>query len=187
MSKTSYALIFIMLGALAFMGAFRGYQWYQHRVQIYNEQHPAPSLFAPESNELPQQAAAQRWQPAQEDIFLGDQPLSEVLQEQQAKETIESILNDYRMDPLFRKFNEDLERVTNGKVKSFSDLSTQSLTQILQDNPEIEELVRSNETKEDFMKVLQEIFSNPQYQKSVQRLQGGTIPAAVRASSQKDE
>ena len=187
MSKTSYALIFIMVVTLACMGAFRGYQWYQHRVEVYNEQHPAPSLFAPETNELPPQAAVKRWQPAQEDVFLGDQPLSEVLQEQQARETIESILNDYRMDPIFRKFNEDLERVTNGKIKSFSELSTQSLTQILQENPEIEELVRNNETKEDFVKVLQEIFSNPQYQKSVQRLQGGEIPASVRAPIQKDE
>lgn len=187
MSKKSYALIFIMLTALAFMGAVRGYEWYQRRVQLYNEQHPAPSIFAPEPNTLPEQMPAEPWVPPQEDILLGDQPLSEVLQEKQARQTIESILNDYRMNPAFRKFNEDLERVTNGKIKDFEELSTQSLTQILQDNPQIAQWANSNETKEDFMRVLHEIFSNPQYQKSVQKLQGGTIPEAVRAQTQEDE
>ena len=187
MSKTSYALIFVMLITVAYMGAFRGYEWYQRRVKLYNEQHPAPSIFAPEPDTLPAPAAVEAWRPAKEDIFLEEKPLDEVLQEQQAKETIESILNDYRMNPAFRRFNEQLEQVTNGKIKDFGALSTQSLAQIFQEHPQILQIVRENETKEDFMRVLQEIFSNPQYQKSVQKLQGGTVPAAVKAPARKDE
>lgn len=187
MSKISYALIFIMLMALAYMGALRGYQWYQRRVALYNEQHPAPSLFAPEPDTLPKPVAVEAWKPAKEDIFLEEKPLDDVLKEQQAKETIESILSDYRMNPAFRKFNEELERITEGKIKDFGELSTQSLTQIFQEHPQIAQIVRENETREDFMRVLQEVFSNPQYQKSVQQLQGGAIPPAVKGPAQKDE
>lgn len=187
MSKKSYALLFIMLTALALMGAVRGYEWYKHRVELYNQQHPAPPLFAAEPETLPPPAALERWQPSKEDIFLEETPLSDILQEQQAKETIESILSDYRMNPAFRRFNEELERVTKGKVKDFGDLSTQSLVQILGENPQIMEIVSKNETKEDFMGVLQEIFSNPQYQKSVQQLQGGKIPTKLNKTVQRDE
>ena len=176
MSKKSYFLLLVMLIALAYMGAVRGYQWYQRKVEAYNASH-ASSLFATAEETPEEPEPVSRWAAAQEDIFLEQEPLSKVLEEQQAKETIASILSDYRMNPAFQKFNEDLERVTKGKVKSFEELSNQSLTQILQQNPEIEEIVRKNVAKEDFAEMLNQIFSNPQYQKSVAQLQGGTVPA----------
>lgn len=187
MSKTSYILIFVMLAGLVVMGAVRANEWYQRRVQLYNEQHPAPPLFAPEPDVLPAQAAAQDWKPAAEDVFLEEQELDEVLKEQQARETIESILSDYRMDPVFRKFNEELQRATDGKIKDFKDLSTQSLAGIFQENPQIMQVVNESVTEEDLARVLKEILSNPQYQKSVQQLQGGKIPAAAKGAAPKDE
>ena len=185
MSKLSRVLLIIMITALAYMGAVRGYQWYQRKAEAYNEAHPAPSLFQTQEETAGEPVEVRPWTAGKEDIFLEQQPLSEVLQEQQAKETIESILSDYRMNPAFRRFNAELERVTKGKVSDFGQLSNQSLSQILKDNPEIEEVVRKNMERADFTEVLQQIFSNPQYQQSVAQLQGGDVPSGTNGPVQR--
>ena len=176
-----------MLVGLAYMAAMRGYQWYERRAALYNERHTPSSLYVAQPDALPAPAALEDWAPAKEDLFLEEKPLTQMLQEQQAKETITSILNDYRMDPAFRKFNAELERITEGKIKDFEELSNQSLSQILQDNPQIVDFANSSETKEDFARILQEIFSNPQFQKSVQKLQGGSVPAQGKTGRSKSE
>lgn len=178
MSKKSWILLFIMCSALIYMGALRAYQWYQHRVEMYNEKHPVSMrLVETEEELLPKEdAPLEEWAPAREDIFLEQQPLSEALQEQQARETIASILSDYQMNPAFIKFNRELEQATKGQVHNLEELSNQGLKLLLEQHPEIEEVVNRNSADEDFAAVLKQIFSNPQYQQSVQKLQGGEIP-----------
>lgn len=173
MSKVSRILVGIMVAALIYMGAVRLYQFYEQQVQLQQQRAEEEEQYsfmrvAQEDPFLPPTTA---WQPPQEDVFIEQKPLSQVLQEEQAKETIESILNDYRMNPAFRKFNEDLKRATEGRVQSFDELSNQGLAQIITQHPEISEVVRKNLQKEDFAQIVEQIFSNPQFQQSVQTLQ----------------
>ena len=181
MSKKSWILLVIMCSALIYMGALRAHQWYQHRLEIYNEKHPAPvRLVDTEEEPLPDEdTPLETWAPAREDVYLEQQPLSEVLQEQQARETIASILSDYRMNPAFIKFNQELEQATKGEVHGLEELSNQGLELLLEQHPEIQEVVNKNSTNEDFAAVLKQIFSNPQYQQSVQKLQGGKVPQSA--------
>lgn len=181
MSKKSWILLFIMCSALIYMGALRMYQWVQHRVEIYNEKHPAPVRLVQTEEEplLDENTPLERWAPAREDIFLEQQPLPEVLQEQQARETIASILRDFQLDPALIKFNRELEQATRGDVRSLEELSNRGLELLLEQHPEIQEVVNNNSANEDFAAVLKQIFSNPQYQQSVQKLQGGKVPQSA--------
>ncbi|MBO4674539.1 MAG: hypothetical protein J5601_00410 [Elusimicrobiaceae bacterium] len=181
MSKKSWILLFIMCSALIYMGALRAYQWYQHRLEIYNEKHPAPvRLVQTEEESLPNEGVPlEQWTPVREDIFLEQQTLSEELQEQQARETIASILNDFQMNPALIKFNRELEQATKGEVRSLEELSNRGLELLLEQHPEIQEVVNKNGANENFAAVLKQIFSNPQYQQSVQKLQGGKVPRSA--------
>ena len=173
MSKISQILIVIMLAALGYMGAVRAYQFYMHKVQLQQEQvEEVSSPFVRLAEDDPRPMPIQ-WQPPTEDVFIEEKPLSAVLEGQQSKETIESILNDYRMNPAFRKFNEDLKNATQGNIQSFDELSNQSLAQIVVQHPEVNEVIRKNLQSEDFAQMIKQVFSNPQFQQSVKQLQGG--------------
>lgn len=172
MSKTSYALICIMAAALCYMGAVRAYQFYQEKVETQQQTRDAQSLLSHVVEADDTESVPALWHAPAEDIFLEEKPLSQIQKEQQAKETIESIVNDYRMLPALRQFHADLEAVTKGEVKQLDDLSKSNLAQVLAENPEIKSVVSKHMQSEDFAAVLQQIFSNPQFQQSVQDLQG---------------
>jgi hypothetical protein len=181
MSKTSYALICIMMAALCYMGAVRAYQFYQSKVEAQQEMYGNTSLsrLAEADNT---ESVPTLWQAPAEDIFLEEKPLSQVKKEQQAKETIQSILNDYRMNPALRKFHADLEEATHGQVKRLDDLSGSNLANIMAEHPEIRSVVSKHMQSADFAAALQQIFSNPQFQQSVQDLQGKSIPTQTQTA-----
>ncbi len=64
-------------------------------------------------------------------------------------------------------------------MRSLEELSNRGLELLLEQHPEIQEVVNNNSANEDFAAVLKQIFSNPQYQQSVQKLQGGKVPQSA--------
>ena len=182
MSKTSKALLIIMLAALCYMGAVRAYQFYDAKVQAQKEAQAAEPVFnhvTCGSDEVRPKPTL--WTPPAQDVFIEEPPLSAQLETQQAKETLESIFNDYKNDPALQQFNKDLKQATGGQVPDLESLSNQSINQIMMQNPQIGEVIKKNMSSADFQRVLNEIFSNPQFQESVKQIQGeglGFVPAA---------
>lgn len=179
MSRLSYVLIVIMVTALIYMGAVRGYQVYQRKVVQWEEerqndgnafsfQNVPVALSAPMPDPTPRPVSYQNYQ---EDFFLEDTPLTQEGEIQQAKDTLTSILADYQQDPHLQAFNKDLAAATGGQAIDLTSLSGESLPAIVQKNPQIREIVGKHMKDPDFSKVIQQIFSNPQFVKSVQKLQ----------------
>ena len=206
MSKVSYGCIAIMLTALLYMGAVRGYQFYvQKAAQWEEERQQQPdvefsfqkvpvSLAAPQAepvarlqvfpaqatsiNILPESKKApttpQLVAPAStgtQDIFLEDAPLPPAQAVQQAQETLRSIVQDYKNEPEIKSFNRELSQATQGKAVDLSALGTGDLSQILQDNPQIQTVVTKHMQDPNFAQKIQQILSNPQFIESVRQLQ----------------
>ncbi len=185
MSKTSYLLIVVMAGALLYMGALRGYQAYARKAaekaaaaeangSAFTFQNVPVSLAAP----MPEPVSRPvEFQAVQQPVYLENQPLSPEKQTQQAQETIASILADYQEDPTLQQFNKDLAAATQGRVNDLGALGGKELGRILQENPQVAEIVQKNMQNPEFAKTVQQIFSNPQFIQSVQQLQGaGAVP-----------
>ena len=183
MSKTSYALIGLMLAALVYMGAVRLYQAYDRRAQqkaaeaaalanTFTFQNVPVSLAAPKPEPVSRPVA---FAPVQSAIFLESAPLSEEQKTQQAQDTITSILDDYKTDPNLQKFNRELSAATHGDAADLGALSGVELVRILQENPQVRQVVQQNMQNPAFAKTVQEIFTNPQFVQSVQQLQGADI------------
>ncbi len=206
MSKISRLLIAIMVTALLYMGAVRGYQFYQNKVAQWEEERqnqasaafsfqdvpvslaapqaeavPAPVILPadvtsmnilPENGTAPAQYTAETTpQSLPAVVFLEDVPLSAQDEIKQAKDTLRSIVQDYKNEPEIKSFNRELAQVTNGQAVDLSSLSTGDLHQVLQDNPQIQAVVSKHMKDPDFAKKVQQILSNPQFVQSVQRLQ----------------
>ena len=180
MSKNSYALIGLMLAALVYMGAVRFWQWYafQQKEQVLAAQNDAEpfsfqqlpiSLAAPEVELMDTPV---KYHPKYPEIYLEDTPLSAQEQTRQAQATISSIVQDFNQEKALADFNQEVQAVSQGSVEGLADLSTQNLPQLLQQNPAIAHVVAKHAKNPDFNKILQEIFSNPQFQQSVRQLQG---------------
>ncbi|OUO57455.1 hypothetical protein [Candidatus Avelusimicrobium gallicola] len=185
MSKTSYCLIAIMLAALLYMGAVRGYQFYERRAaekaaqdavsgNAFTFQNVPVSLAAPRPEPVSRPVA---FDPAQTAIFLESAPLSFDLQQQQAQETIESILMDYAQDPNIQKFNQELADATEGEADNLADLSGEKMLKILQENPQVGKVVQESMQNPEFAKTIEQIFTNPQFIESVKQLQGNMSAA----------
>ncbi|MBR4355311.1 MAG: hypothetical protein IKP96_01885 [Elusimicrobiaceae bacterium] len=188
MSKKSYFFIAVMLTALLFMGAVRGYQFYAHKAAEWEEkrieqtaafsfQQVPLSLAAPKAEPVsaPQPFVESQLAP----VFLGDVPLSEEQTVRQAQDTLRSIVQDFQQEPEIQSFNRDLAQATKGQAIDLSSLSGGNLAQILQDNPRIKEVVSKHMQNPDFAQKVQEIFSNPQFVQSVRQLQRYDAPAAT--------
>ncbi|MCQ2410835.1 MAG: hypothetical protein MJ053_05055 [Elusimicrobiaceae bacterium] len=180
MSKTSYFLLTVIVAALLYMGAVRGYQFYEQKAAqwederageggVFSFQQVPVSLAAPQAEPtaspvefLPQRSAA---------VFLEDTLLAEQEQTQQAHDTIRSILRDYKNDPALQSFNSDLKKATQGQAADLGALSGENLAQVLKENPQISEVVSKHMKDPDFAQVVQQIFSNPQFVESIRHLQ----------------
>ena len=193
MSNTSCFLIAVMLAALVYMGAARGFQWYERKAaekaaqeasngNAFTFQNVPVSLAAPMPQPVSHPVA---FDPAQTAIFLESTPLSNELKTQQAKDTIESILADYQEDPNLKKFNEDLAAATRGDVEDLGALSGVELINILKENPQVGQVVQQNMQNPEFAKTIQQIFTNPQFIESIKQLQGGTLPPPVDSQVKK--
>ena len=118
--------------------------------------------------------------PKKGDVFFEEAPLSTEDQTQQSKDTIESILADYKDDPNLRAFNQELKKITQGNAVDLMSLSGGDLGKILHQNPQISEVVSKYMQNPDFAKTIQQIFSNPQFIQSVQQLQQTQAPFGTK-------
>ncbi|MBR2082382.1 MAG: hypothetical protein IJ876_05175 [Elusimicrobiaceae bacterium] len=192
MSKTSYALIGIMVAALIYMGAARLYEKWERQLEArqaaslvdgepFSFQHVPLSLAAPQAEAMQTPIKYQRPLP---EIYFEDTPLSEQQKDQQAQETLASIVDDFKTDPAVAHFNQDLQDATQGNMQNLADLSSQNMAQFIKQNPEIMRVVQKHMNNKDFAAKINEIFSNPQFQQSVRQLQGpstgSTVPAQRR-------
>lgn len=178
MSKTSYVLIGIMVAAIAFMAALRGYRAYEAYVARQEAENVSVFTF----QNVPVNLGLRQAEPVSKpvkpesvatDVFLMDEPLPPSKQEEQAAKTVESILSDYEEDDALLLFNRDLAQVTGGRVTSLTDLSGPELAAVMQEYPQISDVIRKNLQNPEFASVIQSIFTNPQFVHSISVLQGG--------------
>ncbi len=182
MSKTSYILIGIIVTALIYISAARLYEKWEQYVEAQNAaalvdgepfsfQHVPVSLAAPQAEPMQAPVKYQRVVP---EIYLEDAPLTQAQKDQQAQDTLASIVEDFKADPAVSRFNEDLQTATQGNMQNLADLSSQNLAQFVQQNPQILQVVQKHLNNKDFAAKINEIFSNPQFQQSVRQLQGNS-------------
>ena len=180
MSKTSYALIGLMVAALLYMGAACLYEKWEQYTQAqqaaeltdaepFSFQHVPLSMAAPQAEPVQTPVKYQRILP---EIYLEDTPLSPEQKDQQAQDTLVSIVEDFKADPSIIEFNRDLQTATQGNMQNLADLSSKNLAQFTQQNPQIVQVVQKHMKNKDFAAKINEIFSNPQFQQSMRQLQG---------------
>ena len=185
MSKTSYTLIAIMLAALLYMGAARFYEMWKERLETqqtlqandgdpFSFQHIPVSLAGPQAEPMQDPI---KYRPSYPQIYLEDTPPDPNTQRIQAQQTLSSIVTDF--EPDLTAFNQDLQQATNGQMRNLADLSSQNLAQIVQENPQIVKVVQKHLNNKEFAAKINEIFSNPQFQQSVQQLQETPSPAGI--------
>ncbi|MBR2865097.1 MAG: hypothetical protein IKJ44_05445 [Elusimicrobiaceae bacterium] len=178
MSKTSRFFLMVIIAGLAFIAAVRVYRAYEKRAQeeaaeftptdTFNN---VPINFTPEPEEppvygvLPQEAAVN-------EVYLEDAPLSAQAQHTQAEQTITSILNDYSQTPQMKAFYQDLQQATGQSGITLAQLSGPELGKMLQQYPQVQQVIAKHAQDPEFAKMMQEIFTNPQFIKSVAVLQG---------------
>ncbi len=185
MSKTSYALIALIMAALVYMGAVRLHEAYLRNRQARQEasqqdgnpftfQNIPVSLAAPQEEFSP---APVEYRPHENEVFLEDTPLSPLQQRKQAQDTIASIMADFQQETALAGFEQEIRQVSHGRVNGLADLSTQPLDPIMQTYPEISGVVSKHLKNPDFSKAIDEIFQNPQFQQSVKQLQQNSSSA----------
>ncbi len=178
MSKTSRFLIFVMVCGLAFLAGLRAYQVYEKRVAEASEDINPTVTFqntpALQPLEVPDYGV---YQPLPADIgrpkeiYLEDIALEPEQARQQARETLTSIMDDYRANPKMKAFYADIQKATSRTDITLETLSSEGLPQLMQQYPQLQEVMVKYAKDPEFAKTLQEIFSNPQFMQSVAVLQ----------------
>ena len=176
MSKLSRFLISVIITGLAFIAGMHMYHAYEQTVSDQRAQEEelgqsitqGTSLSAP-SLQLPVFRGGSA-ETLLKEIYLQDTPLPADLNKEQARQTLRSILDDYRENPQLQDFYEDLRRNT-GESLTLSDLSGENMKDLLIKHPQIQEIIARHSKDPQFVKTLQEIFSNPQFIHSVAVLQ----------------
>lgn len=175
MSKLSRFFIGVILVGLAFIASLRLYRTYENYAQQAQSQSADPVLTF---NEVPidyrprfEPPSAFEWvkAPAQE-VFLGGFTLDPQAEKEQARQTISSILDDYRQDAKLQAFYADLKKATGQKI-DLTDLTGENLGKLLKQYPQIQDILAQHSKDPAFSKTIQEIFANPQFVRSVAILQ----------------
>lgn len=184
MSKLSRFFIGVMVAGMAFIASVHFYHAYERYAASQEEAdggatqtfHHVPIDYRPEQPGLPviKRLAA----PGEEiqEIYLEDRPLTSTAEKEQARQTVASILSDYRQDPALQAFYTDLQKTTGRKIE-LTDLSGENLSALLRQYPQAQEVIARHAKDPILAKTLQEIFSNPQFVRSVAVLQGKEQPA----------
>ena len=191
MSKTSIFLIVLMAAALVYMGAVRGYELYQRKVAQWEEeraeqidsfsfQHVPVSLAAPQAEPMRRPVLFDPQATQDQEVFYEDAPLDPQAQTKQAQDTILSIVQDFNNQPEVQAFNKDLLEATQGSALDLSALSGGDIAQVMQQNPEITQVISKHMQNPDFAKTVQQIFSNPQFVESVRHLQQAQKPVRTK-------
>lgn len=181
MSKTSRFFLWVIIVGLAFIAGVRLYRAYE-RHAAQEAETPTPTMTF---NNVPiqrvppraEESVYKRWSDEPREIFLEDGNLPAPQQARQARETVKSILNDYRQEPKMQAFVADLRKATGRSDIDLAVLSSEQLSQLLQQYPQLQQVVAEYSRDPEFVKMLQEIFSNPQFVSSVQVLQGANVSA----------
>ena len=74
-------------------------------------------------------------------------------------------------------FVADLRKATGREDIDLAVLSTEQLGSLMQQYPQLQQVIAQYAKDPQFAQMLQEIFSNPQFVSSVQVLQGTKVPA----------
>lgn len=180
MSWMNRFLIGVIVVGLAFIASLRLYRAYEN----YVTQTENPELATQTFNNVPV-----KYGPAEPDkvivrglpqltqeIYLEDIPLEDSQEKEQARQTLRSILDDYRQDPKLQAFYAELKEST-GQALQLEDLSGENLGKLLQQYPQVQAIITKHAQDPEFAKTLQEIFSNPQFIRSVAVLQGKAAAA----------
>ena len=187
MSKTSIFLIIVMAAALVYMGAVRGYEFYQQKVAQWEEeraeqidsfsfQNVPISLAAPQAEPMARPVIFNPKLAQEQEVFYEDVPLNPQEQTKQAQDTILSIVQDFNSEPEVQAFNKDLIQATQGAAVDLSALSGGDVAQVLKQNPEIAQIITKHMQNPEFAQTVQQIFSNPQFVESVRQLQRAQEP-----------
>lgn len=186
MSKTSYFLIGIMVAVTALMGALHGYRAFtqyreqQEELAAPTFQHVPVSMAAPQADFTPPPI---RYAPeGTQDVFLEEAPLSPQQEAEQASLTVRSILADYAQSSVMKQFNSELSSATQGQAKGLADLSGPKLQDLMQDHPQVAQVVQKYMKNPEFSAAVEQIFSNPQYVQSIRVLQGENRSLAPTAT-----
>ena len=174
MSKLSWFYIAIIVTGLVFIAVVRLSRSYQAKAQArqaaaeaeevrhFLQRPMAPLMQFPVFAKITENTNTQ--------VYLEDVSLPDELNKEQARRTISSILDDYRDDENLRAFYADLEKSTGEKI-SLADLSGERMQILMQRYPQIAQIIERHGQNPAFSQVLQEIFSNPQFVRSVAILQ----------------
>ena len=176
MSKLSRFLIVVIILGLAFIASLRMYRAYEQTVQeqqaaaesvgqnlTQGNKPSAPVIQVPVFQKMASIALSQ-------EVYVQDATLPEELSKEQARQTMRSILDDYKQDPQLQAFYAQLRKST-GESLDLAALSGENMTQLLVKYPQIQEIIAQHMQNPQFAKTLQEIFSNPQFVHSVAVLQ----------------
>jgi len=164
-------IVLIALG-FSFMIGVRLYRMYSAQVEEQSQQHSAGVSAQFRSGGAPEKQLPvfQRTTVSSPEIYLQETQLPDELKQEQARQTIQSILADYQEDEALKSFYADLQKST-GEAISLVDLSGEGMAALLIKHPEIQEVIARHTQDPAFAKTLQEIFSNPQFGYSVAVLQ----------------
>ena len=168
MSKLSRFLLGVIIAGLAFIVSLRFYRTYQYNRQQQEMENADVFTFQNIPVDLPVYRRLAENQT--EEIFLEDVPLPVEMQKEQARQTIRSILADYEQEPVLQDFYADLKKET-GQDINLADLSGENLPFLLEQYPQIQPIIERYSKNSQFTQHLNEIFSNPQFIRSVEILQ----------------
>ena len=177
MSKLSRFFIGVIVVGLAFIASLHLYRAYENYVQQTEQDASGPTFtfndvpvdFSPHPEAMETTLVGTGEKTGQE-VFLGGVELDSETEKEQARQTIASILDDYRQDTKLQAFYADLQKATGEQI-SLADLSGENLGNLLEQYPQIQEVLARYAKDPEFTKTLQEIFSNPQFVRSVAILQ----------------
>ena len=164
MSKQSRIFLTIIITGLAFIAGVRLYRVYEKRAQEDSAHIPQATTFhnvpVQQMTTQPDSLFLEPLPQPQQEIFLEDE-LTPKQSIQQAQETISSVLRDYQ----------EMQEATGVKDLSLEHLSGNNLGQIMQQYPQLQQVIAKHAQNPEFSKTLQEIFQNPQFIHSVGVLQ----------------
>ena len=178
MSALSRFLTGVIIIGLAFIASLRLYRGYERRVQMEQaalEDQQGSTLFnggvrAPVMQMPVFRSNAALSADANQEIYLQDVTLSAQTNKEQARETLRSILSDYKDNPELKAFYAELQQST-GQPLDLVSLSGENMADLLTKYPQIQEIISRHSQDPSFSKTVQEIFSNPQFIRSVVILQ----------------
>ncbi len=186
MSKKSRFFLWVIIVGLAFIAGVRAYRMYEGYVQAQLEAQPPTITFnnvpVRRLPPQPEEQVYKRWteEPAQKEFYLENPPLDAEQEKEQARATVASILSDYKNNPEIQSFYADLQQVTGRRDIDLTALSGENLTQLIQQYPQMQQVIAEHAKDPAFAQTIQEIFQNPQFIQSVKVLQGTEdIPPAA--------